>query len=60
MNKFKIGDRVVMKCGKEFGFRTAHGEVTIVRGDNSVKVIFDEDWAPNYDDYPIEELELSE
>lgn len=44
---FKRGDRVRMKDGDSW----IHGEVTIVREDEC-KVMWDEEWAPNYWYYP--------
>jgi len=52
-NNFKPGDRVRMKFDDEW----VHGEITIVTED-TCKVMFDEDWAPNYWYYPKKDLEL--
>lgn len=55
MPKFKAGDRVKMFNGDRY----CHGEITIVRDyDSTCKVMFDEDWAPNYWYYRQEDLEL--
>lgn len=51
---FKSGDRVRMKDGDN-GY--VHGEITIVR-QYDCKVMFDEEWAPNYDYYLKEDLEI--
>lgn len=55
MNKFKHGDRVRMKYNGEY----VHGEVTVTREmEQDCKVLFDEDWAPDYWYYPNKDLEL--
>lgn len=55
MTNFKRGDRVRMKYNNEW----VHGEITIVRVmEDDCKVMFDEDWAPNYWYYPAKDLEL--
>lgn len=53
--KFEPGDKVRMKYQGEY----VHGEVTIIAHD-TCKVLFDEDWAPDYWYYPQENLELVE
>lgn len=65
MNTFKHGDKVRMKDGDRY----CHGEVTIVGTNDGMirdlpdkeiicKVIFQEDWAPDYWYYPAKDLEL--
>lgn len=51
----KHGDRVKMKWGDGY----VHGQVTVTRPEsNESKVLFDEDWAPDYWYYSNDELEL--
>ena len=49
---FKRGDRVSMKDGDN-GY--CHGEITIVR-EYDCKVLWDEEWAPDYWYYPKDDL----
>jgi hypothetical protein len=62
---FKSGDKVKMLIGDRY----CHGQVTIVRINDGFiraipneaiicKVLFDEDWAPDYWYYPASDLEL--
>jgi len=55
-NNFKPGDRVRMLVSND-NKHYVHGEITIVTED-TCKVMFDEDWAPNYWYYPKKDLEL--
>jgi len=65
MTEFKVGDRVRMKIKDSY----VHGEITIIRTNDGFyrsipkdeiicKVIFDEEWAPDYWYYPKTDLEL--
>lgn len=57
---FKSGDRVRMKMNiHPLDYEYVHGEVTIAK-ENESKVLFDEDWAPDYWYYPNKDLELIE
>lgn len=67
MPKFKSNDKVKML----YEDRCCHGIITIVRTNDGFirdlpaksiicKVLFDEDWAPNYWYYPESNLELDE
>lgn len=62
MKLFKYGDRVKMLYNGQY----VHGEITVANSTIqrkeglSSKVLFDEDWAPDYWYYLNDELELDE
>lgn len=53
IDEFKVGDIVKMKVLGTW----CYGEITIIRKeDKTAKILFEEDYAPNYDYYPLIEL----
>lgn len=62
MNQFKCGDRVKMWIGPSNDTTNpqgywVHGEITIIK-DDECKVLFDEEYAPDYWYYTTSDLVL--